>query len=84
MQTYPTTPPEQETLASKALVCLRPDWHGTWQQVANWTAGITQDDPRFSSVMVALEGCDRAWLRQDWAAFCRAVKGVQAAIESRA
>ena len=79
MQTRPTRQREQEILTKEALACLRPDWHGTWQQVANWTAGITQDDPRFSSVMVALEACDRAWLRQDWHGFCRAAKAVQVA-----
>ncbi len=52
-------------------------WLVAWRELATITDGITKDDPRFQSVMAALDVCDEAYLAGDWVAFEGRVKVVR-------
>ena len=60
----------------------RPDWLTAWRDLAALTYGITDKDPRFSSVMAALGECDDAFQRGNWSAFQRAADQVRAVMQS--
>ena len=47
----------------------KPDWLSAWRELASLTYGITVQDPRFGSIMDALNICDEAYLGDDWTMF---------------
>jgi len=59
---------------------VQPDWSEVWRNLAQLTNGITKDDPRFLSVCVALEDCDRAWEQDDWPTFQQSVDRIKAIV----
>lgn len=58
-------------------------WLSAWRELAALTAGILQDDPRFQSVMKALDCCHIAYLANDWMAFQRASLTVRQLVEKK-
>jgi hypothetical protein len=65
---------ERETLTD--LQPVKPDWLAAWRDLAGITYGITEDDPRFQLVMVALQDCDAAFAAGDWQGFQQGVAQV--------
>lgn len=70
-------------LVRKALDLLRPDWLGAWREVADLTAGICTEDPRFPSIVSALDRCDAAFLAGDWPEFQQAARQVRTVVEGK-
>ena len=56
------------------------DWLTRWREVATITDGITKNDVRFNSVMLALDECDAAFVHGDWDAFEAAVAKVSSRV----
>ncbi len=54
-----------------------PDWKLAFEELADRTFGITPDDPRLPAILVAVEGCDTAWLAKDFGMFQRHMVEVQ-------
>ena len=44
-------------------------WTQSWRELADLTTGIEQSDPRFTPMINLLEQADRAFERDNWAAF---------------
>ena len=57
---------------------VQPQWVVAWRHLAQLTDGITKDDPRFLSVCVALEKCDRAFEQDNWTVFQQSVDSLKA------
>jgi hypothetical protein len=51
---------------------IRANWLPAWQELAQLTRGITEDDPRFPDALTALDLADESFLADDWASFQRA------------
>jgi len=47
-------------------------WLKAWRELAALTYGITGNDPRFQSIMNAINACDEAYLANNWSAFQQA------------
>ena len=62
---------EQETPKTTA------DWLTAWQELAQVTYGLTEEDPRFESVMRWLNACDVAFSLGSWDTFCEAAAEVK-------
>jgi len=55
----------------------RAQWLEAWQELANLTSGILENDSRFKPILAALDICDEAFVREDWSAFQRGVEEIQ-------
>lgn len=56
-----------------------PNWLTAWRTVADSVHGVTLDDPRIPTILAAIQQCDTAFERDDWAAFQMASEGVRRA-----
>ena len=57
------------------------DWLMAWRELAEVTSGLTAEDPRLTPVLEALDGCDAAFIADDWEAFEQAREGVRRAMQ---
>lgn len=57
-------------------------WRDAWREVAALTHGIQHKDPRFKTLMIAIEKCDVAFLAGDWAKFQGATMEVYEAVHA--
>jgi len=53
----------------KNIRVSRLQWMTSWRELADLTTGIEQSDPRFKPLNNLLEQADRAFERDNWAAF---------------
>jgi len=56
---------------------IKPQWLQAWEELAKVTYGLTHDDPRFKSVLAALERCDKGFELDDWPQFRKAAEEVK-------
>ena len=60
---------------------VQPNWVAAWRELAEATYGLTSEDPRLKPVLAALDGCDAAFIADDWEAFEQAREGVRRAMQ---
>ena len=46
-----------------------PQWRDLWREVAELSGGITMDDPRYTSLLEAMQQCEKAFMAIDYAEF---------------
>ena len=59
-----------------------PDWRNGFEELADLTRSIPPDDFRLPAILAAVQGCDQAWLAQDWGRFQRHALEVQLLVVS--
>jgi len=60
---------------------FQPDWHAAWNDVARMTHGIPDTDSRFHPVQQLIDGCDDAYLANDWKQFQESFERLKAVIQ---